>query len=65
MNINLTLAVQVIHFWCAYAIISVFFLKPVMKVLFEQEKKELELLRMIDEHKQGLLALMVERYHIW
>ena len=65
MNINLTVLVQVVHFFIAYLILTRLVLKPTLAILNEEESLKDEKRGMIATQQNVVASLMLHKQQQW
>lgn len=52
LDINLTLFIQMFHFYCAYLLLRFFFLKPIVQIIYQDDREKNELLSLLHKDKE-------------
>jgi hypothetical protein len=65
MTVNATIIVQIFHFFIAYFLISQFFLKPIVQILFAEESEQNTLLAAINQYKKLISILEQKKNELW
>ncbi len=65
LEINITLLIQIIHFYIAYLIITAFLLKPAYEFILKEDEQKETLLSSIGRQKEHINQIQWDMYEYW